>query len=228
MDIGNQIVSYRKSLKITQEQLAQQLGVTNQAVSKWESDQCCPDVQLLPKLADIFGITIDELFGRQGNPVSTQLPWEDDETLRVVLYIGHKQVTQEEASREITFRYEGGALNVESAVSVACGDVVGNVKAGTDLHCGDVQGDVKAGTDINCGDVYGDIRAGTHVQCGNIQGSVKAGTDLYCGNVGGKAHAGCSIFCGNVGDSAVAEGDIICGRVGTQVKAGCTVTVKEE
>ena len=64
MTLGNTIAQYRKSLNITQEALAQQLGITNQAVSKWESYQCCPDVMLLPKLADIFGITLDELFGR--------------------------------------------------------------------------------------------------------------------------------------------------------------------
>ena len=62
MTLGNTISKYRKALGITQEALAQQLEVTNQAVSKWESDQCCPDVMLLPRLADLFGITIDELF----------------------------------------------------------------------------------------------------------------------------------------------------------------------
>ena len=49
---------------ITQESLAQQLGVTNQAVSKWKSEQCCPDVILLPRLADLFHISMDELFER--------------------------------------------------------------------------------------------------------------------------------------------------------------------
>ena len=63
MTLGNRIAYYRKRMGVTQDALAQQLEVTNQAVSKWESDQCCPDIQLLPRLADIFGITIDELFG---------------------------------------------------------------------------------------------------------------------------------------------------------------------
>ena len=64
MTLGTQIALLRKQNNITQEALAQQLGVTNQAVSKWESDQCCPDVTLLPKIADIFHISIDTLFGR--------------------------------------------------------------------------------------------------------------------------------------------------------------------
>ena len=45
------------------EELANALGVTNQAVSKWESAQCCPDIQLLPDLAKIFDVSIDELIG---------------------------------------------------------------------------------------------------------------------------------------------------------------------
>lgn len=65
MTLGNKIAFYRKQRNITQDALARQLGVTNQAVSKWESGQCCPDVMLLPKIAEIFGIAIDELFGRE-------------------------------------------------------------------------------------------------------------------------------------------------------------------
>lgn len=48
----------------TQETLAEKLGVSFQAVSKWENRQSCPDILALPRLADIFGVTIDQLFGR--------------------------------------------------------------------------------------------------------------------------------------------------------------------
>ena len=61
MTLGNKIANYRKNLKITQEELAKKLDVTNQAVSKWESDQCCPDISLLPKLAELLGVSVDEL-----------------------------------------------------------------------------------------------------------------------------------------------------------------------
>ena len=44
MSIGSKIAQYRKEKGLTQETLAQLIGVTNQAVSKWESDQCCPDI----------------------------------------------------------------------------------------------------------------------------------------------------------------------------------------
>ncbi len=61
--LGKRIVANRKRLELTQDQLAEQLGVTAQAVSKWENDQSCPDIGILPKLANIFGITTDELLG---------------------------------------------------------------------------------------------------------------------------------------------------------------------
>ena len=63
MNIGKQIFFLRKSKGITQEQLAQKLGVTNQAVSKWESEQCLPDIQLIPEIADFFSVSINELMG---------------------------------------------------------------------------------------------------------------------------------------------------------------------
>ena len=63
--LGKRIVENRKRIGLTQDQLAEQLGVTAQAVSKWENDQSCPDIALLPKLANIFGITTDALLGRE-------------------------------------------------------------------------------------------------------------------------------------------------------------------
>ncbi|MBQ7800784.1 MAG: helix-turn-helix transcriptional regulator [Oscillospiraceae bacterium] len=61
--LGKRIVACRKRLGLTQDQLAEQLGVTAQAVSKWENDQSCPDIAMLPKLAEIFGTTTDALLG---------------------------------------------------------------------------------------------------------------------------------------------------------------------
>lgn len=61
--LGKRISVNRKKLGLTQDKLAEQLGVTAQAVSKWENDQACPDIATLPKLAEIFGISTDELLG---------------------------------------------------------------------------------------------------------------------------------------------------------------------
>ena len=65
--LGKRIMINRKRLGLTQDQLAEKLGVTAQAVSKWENNQSCPDITLIPQLSDIFGITTDELLGRSSS-----------------------------------------------------------------------------------------------------------------------------------------------------------------
>lgn len=62
MEIGNQIKSLRSQRGITQETLADKLGVSAQAVSKWERGSATPDIQLLPAISAFFGVSIDELF----------------------------------------------------------------------------------------------------------------------------------------------------------------------
>ncbi len=62
MEIGNQIKALRQRRGITQEALAQHLGVTAQAVSKWERGAATPDIGMLPDISAYFGVTIDELF----------------------------------------------------------------------------------------------------------------------------------------------------------------------
>ncbi len=199
MELGRKISLHRKRMNLTQDALAQKLGVTNQAVSKWEADQCCPDIQLLPQLADILGITIDALFGRESVQKKTVagLDWPDDDTLRVVFYVGHELVANAKADTDISFVYEGPALNITSAISVKCGDVQGNVDAGTDVVCGNVYGSVDAGTEVRCGDVEGSVDAGVNVSCGNVGGDVDAGCNVNCGDIGGDVDAGVCVQSGN-------------------------------
>ena len=63
MSIGKNIARYRKAKGLTQEQLGELLGVTNQAVSKWELGVSMPDVMLLPKISKALGITLEALYG---------------------------------------------------------------------------------------------------------------------------------------------------------------------
>lgn len=208
MMFGSMITYYRKKMGITQEQLAQKLEVTNQAVSKWETDQCCPDTMLLPKLADVFEITIDQLFGRKGPETAAELPWEDDGALHIVVYAGHELVGAARSdSRDLTFHYEGPARDIYCAIGLSCGDVEGNVKADGYVECGDVGGGVAAGGYVECGDVSGDLDSASYVECGDVGGSIDAMSYVECGDVGGSVNAMSYVECGDVGGSVKGDGD---------------------
>ncbi|MBO5069203.1 MAG: tetratricopeptide repeat protein [Roseburia sp.] len=62
MNIGKQIRMYRLQKKVKQEEMAAYLGVSTQAVSKWETESSVPDIALLPGIATYFGVSIDDLF----------------------------------------------------------------------------------------------------------------------------------------------------------------------
>ena len=92
MTIGNRIAALRREKNLKQDDLAQMLEVSPQAVSKWENDQTCPDISLLPKLAKILGVSVDELLsGKQElQPVVTLVPEDQrkdikDMMLRIVV-----------------------------------------------------------------------------------------------------------------------------------------------
>lgn len=59
--LGMMIAELRKQKGMTQLELAEKMGVTDKAVSKWERDLSCPDINSLPTLADILGVSVDEL-----------------------------------------------------------------------------------------------------------------------------------------------------------------------
>lgn len=61
--IGEKISALRKQRKMTQDELAEKMGVSSQAVSKWETNMSIPDLPSLINLADFFGITLDERSG---------------------------------------------------------------------------------------------------------------------------------------------------------------------
>lgn len=63
LNIADNIVRLRHDKKITQEQLAEFIGVTKASVSKWENSQSTPDITILPQLATFFDVTVDELIG---------------------------------------------------------------------------------------------------------------------------------------------------------------------
>ncbi|TCL54800.1 transcriptional regulator with XRE-family HTH domain [Kineothrix alysoides] len=81
--IGENIRHYRKELCLTQEQLAEAMGVTVGAVSKWESGHSNPDIGMLPELADLFEISVDVLLGYQLNCRTMELAAERIYNLRI-------------------------------------------------------------------------------------------------------------------------------------------------
>lgn len=88
--MGKRIADLRKKKGLTQDQLAEQFSVSAQAVSKWENDISCPDIMMLPQLADFFHISIDELLrGRQEESVRMVPKGErkelDDMMLKVIV-----------------------------------------------------------------------------------------------------------------------------------------------
>lgn len=83
LTLGKRIGQLRRAKGITQEALAEKLGVTPQAVSKWENDGSCPDIALLPELAKILGISTDELLtGNQPETAMRLLPPEERKELK--------------------------------------------------------------------------------------------------------------------------------------------------
>ena len=89
--IGKRISALRREKGLKQEDIAQALDVSSQAVSKWENDQSCPDISLLPKLARLLGVSVDILLsGEEDKPAVELVPEQKrkdikDMMLRVVI-----------------------------------------------------------------------------------------------------------------------------------------------
>ena len=251
--MGARILRRRKEKELTQEALANQLGVSNQAVSKWEGDVCCPDLQFLPLLADTLELSLDELFGRESKekptqkaeadsqilPIAAELPWEDDDAIHAVLFQGHRLLQPKQGSlfrhdkydeirKTVELHFSGTAQDIYSDFSVVCTDstISGSVRAGDGVTCGNVGGNVQAGDSVHCtGDVQGNVRASDSVTCGNVGGDVSASDSVRCGEVRGNVRASDSVTCGDVSGSVSAE-RVRCTKAGGEEQEGFTFTKK--
>lgn len=85
MDMGSAIKKLRTDSKVTQEEVAEYLGISYQAVSKWETGTTMPDITLLPKLAAFFGVRIDDLFSVN----------HEDELERIDRMLSHEGLTEQ-------------------------------------------------------------------------------------------------------------------------------------
>lgn len=119
--IGNKIKSLRQKNSVTQDRLAEYLGVTAQAISRWESEVCYPDIEILPAISDFFNVSADELMGidvtkrnerindyiKQARDCQSQGRWE--EAVRVY----------QNALKEYPSSYQ---LHLELACAIGCID----------------------------------------------------------------------------------------------------------
>ncbi len=86
--LGRRIAALRKQQGLTQDELAEKLGLSSQAVSKWENELSCPDIMLLPRLAELLRVTVDELLSGAPAPetrLSTDTKKPQDRILRILV-----------------------------------------------------------------------------------------------------------------------------------------------
>ena len=75
--IGQFIAALRKANGLTQQEVADRLAVSNKAVSRWERDECAPDISVIPALAELLGVTCDELL--KGERITNSVQAEKSE-----------------------------------------------------------------------------------------------------------------------------------------------------
>ncbi len=116
MNLGSNIRALRQRKGLTQEQVSTCLGVSYQAVSKWETGANTPDIALLQALAKLFDVTIDTLFSLDAPPLPEKLlPQEDDDVIRIIQMQGRKIIA-------VTPRVTSDASPIEIAFPRNCND----------------------------------------------------------------------------------------------------------
>lgn len=237
MDIGSKIAYYRKSRNLTQEELASEFNISNQAVSKWETGQSYPDVELFPRIADFFEISLDELFGREFTPKASA-PSEDTREAEcgsglpenalaevpspvmlpvpVTLPVPEYRDTYVDNETLYAVLYQGSRLVHEEEIKTRFGRITSKLNFNYDGPALNVYSVFS----VTCDNVQGNVTAGGYVACDDVGQGVIAGGYVACGDVGGRLAAGGYVECGDVGDSVAAGGYIECGDVGNNVTAG--------
>lgn len=227
--ISEVLKNLRKSKGTSQEVLAEAMGISVQAVSKWENNLSYPDIELLPQIADYYDVTIDYLLTGNEQTVKCEkkeivkdiIPNHDvpnDNVLRIVQYKGNQLLSKNIYDPNTRIMLEIKDNNI-SQVEIwgsadIKGDIGGNVNAGDGINCGNIGLSAHAGDGINCGNISGDVTTGDGVNCGNIGGKVTAGDGVNCGNINGNVIAGGAIKCANIeGDIKQCDGDIHCTHI---------------
>ena len=229
--IGSNIRQLRKAKDISQEQLAEAVGVTVQAVSKWETQQSLPDIGIVPEIAEFFGVTLDSLFfGNAEEAAKTDISgipcdgklyivqarngkilgrdeWECDKRIYIDLGENNNELSAEIWGNADIKGNVGGAVNANGGVN--CGNVGGGVVADGGVNCGNIAGAVVADGGVNCGNVAGSVTADAGINCGNIAGAVNSQGDVRCGDISQCKEIKCqTLYC---------EGKITCEKIEGEV-----------
>lgn len=224
--INEVIRSNRKKAEISQEIFAEAMGVSVQAVSKWETGMSFPDITLLPKISEYFRISIDELFFGEKPPAEyVNIP--DDGMLRIVQFSGNKMLSKDDYDRNVRIMLEipksnSQKFNVEIWGNADInGNINGNVNSGNNINCGDIGQNANAGNSISCGDIGQSANAGDSICCGDICQSANAGDSISCGDICQSAIAGDNINCADIkGNAEAKNGDIRCHTINGDAKCG--------
>ncbi len=118
--IGKNIKALRKARNLTQEQLAESIGVSFQAVSKWENNIALPDITFVPVLAGFFNVTTDELFDYNLQQINADVEVIVDETVRIANKLIDKTTESDikyDAMRFLAYAYDAKGEK-DSAIAV--------------------------------------------------------------------------------------------------------------
>ena len=214
------ILKHRKKIGLSQEELANKLGITFQAVSKWENAKAAPDIAFLPMMADIFGCYIDELFSRDvrseiHRELCSAIPWPDDSVVRGVVYKGRKILQSDFLVDRFTFEIIGEVKNVQSECNIEVnGNVSGGCKAGKNIVVsGFVSGGCNSGAEVVIeGSLSGGCNTGGGITVGgNLSGGCNVGGEITCGgNLSGDVNCGSDITVGGDVEAVRIKGNVIC------------------
>ena len=117
--IGGYIARKRKEQNLTQEQLAQQLGVSNKTISKWENGKCMPDYSIIQKLCDVIHVSLPELMDGEDAAEDSVRVYDDEQILDLPLYIEYFSRAKEDKKRMNGRRASSAALSSLSSASPA-------------------------------------------------------------------------------------------------------------
>lgn len=105
--LGKRIATLRKEKNLKQDDLAQKLNISPQAISKWENDLTCPDISILPELSSILGVSIDEL-----------LTGKKEETVKMVPVEERKEISKMMLKIVVEDTIEGDKIKINLPLSL--------------------------------------------------------------------------------------------------------------